>query len=85
MIKALISSFEIINVSTSDLNTFLWIAAFVADAASVNPNYIKMILANDLSTFPIKSNSVFSNGPKSIPKIFLIVLFYAIGFLKILY
>ena len=27
-----------------------------------------MLLANDLSTFPIKGKPVFSNGPKSLPK-----------------
>ena len=40
----------------------------VADAAAVNPNGIKTVLANGLSTFPIKSNPVFSNGRKSLPK-----------------
>ena len=29
---------------------------------------IKMLLANGLSTLPIKGNPVFSNGPKSLPK-----------------
>ena len=43
-------------------------AAFLADAATVNPNGIKTLLANGLSTFPIKSNPVFSNGPESLPK-----------------
>ena len=56
----------------------------VPDAAVVNPNGIKMLLANSLSTFPIKSNLVFSNGPKMYLKIFLIFLFYAIDFLIIL-
>ena len=27
-----------------------------------------MLLANGLSTFPIKDNPVFSNGPKGLPK-----------------
>ena len=40
----------------------------VADAATDNPNVIKMVLANGLNTFPIAGNSVFSNGPKSLPK-----------------
>ena len=47
---------------------FLWIAASVANAAAVNPNGMKMLLANGLSTFPIKDNSAFSNGPKWLPK-----------------
>ena len=36
----------------------------VVDAAAVNPNGIKTILANGLGTFCIKSNPVFSIGPK---------------------
>ena len=39
----------------------------VADAA-VNPNGIKTLLANGISTFFIKGNPVFSLGPKSPPK-----------------
>ena len=46
----------------------MWIAAFVADAAAVNSNGIKALLANGLSTFPIKGNQLFRNGPKSLPK-----------------
>ena len=56
----------------------MWIAASVADVAAVNPNGIKTLLANGLSTFFIKENPVFSNGPKCLPKILVIVLFYAI-------
>ena len=51
-----------------DPSIFLWIVAFVADAAPVNPNSIKTLLTNVLSTFFIKDTPVFSNGPKSIPK-----------------
>ena len=40
----------------------------VTDAAPVNPNGIKTLLANGLSTFPIKDNLVFNDGPKSLPK-----------------
>ena len=29
-----------------------------------------MLLANGLSTFPIKGNQIFSNGPKNLPKNF---------------
>ena len=68
-----ISSFEIVNVSrfdksegrATDPRTFLRIAESVA--AAVNLNDIKTLLANCLSTFSIKDNPVFSNGPKSIP------------------
>ena len=40
----------------------------VADAAPVNADDIKTLLANGFSTCPIKGNPVFSNGPKSLPK-----------------
>ena len=49
-------------------NPKIFLALSVADAAAVNPNGIKRLLANCLSTFPIKDNPVFSNGPKSLPK-----------------
>ena len=68
------SSLEIINVVVPRPNIFLWIVASVADAAAVNPNGIKTLLANDFSTFSIKGNPIFSNGR----------LFYAIEFLIIL-
>ena len=58
-IISFISSFEIIYVVTPDPNIFRWIAASVADAAAVNGNGIKTLLANGLGTFPIKSNPVF--------------------------
>ena len=45
-IISFISSLEIINVVLPDLNILLWIAAFVSDAAAVNPNGIKPLLAN---------------------------------------
>ena len=51
-----------------DPNIFLWIAVSVGDPAAVNPNGIKMLLANGLTTFFLKGNPVFSNGPKSLPK-----------------
>ena len=49
-------------------NIFLWVAAAVADAAVVNPNGTKTLLANSFSTFFIKDKQGFSNGPKSLPK-----------------
>ena len=61
-----ISSLGTIKIVNPDPNIFLWIAASVADAAAVNPNRIKALLANGLSTFPIKGNAVFSNGPKGL-------------------
>ena len=38
-----ICSLEIINVVKPDLNIFLWIAAFVVDAAAVNTNGTQML------------------------------------------
>ena len=67
-IISFISSSEIINVVTPDPNIFLWIAAPVTDAAAISPDCIKLLLGNGSSTFPFKSNPVFSNGLKNIPK-----------------
>ena len=50
------------------LNIFLWIAASVADAAAVNPDSIKTLLTNGLSTFFIKGNALFGNGAKLLSK-----------------
>ena len=52
---------------TSDLNSFLWIAASITDAAR-NLNGFKTLLANGFNTFFIKGNPVFSYGLKSLPK-----------------
>ena len=60
--------FEIINLVIPDTNIFFWIAAPVADAAAVNPNSIKTLLANGLHTSFIIGKPVFSNGPKSLSK-----------------
>ena len=46
----------------------LWIAESAADAATINANGIKAPLADGLSTFPIRGNPLFNNGPKSQPK-----------------
>ena len=43
------------------------IAVSVADAEVVNPNGIKTLLANGLSTFFLKGNPVFSIGPNILP------------------
>ena len=45
---------------------FLWIAAAVVDTAAINPNGIKTLLDNGLSTFSNKGNPVFSNCPRSL-------------------
>ena len=60
-----ISALTFINAVLPDPNISLWIAASVADAAAVNPNDIKTLLANVLITFPINGDPFYSNGPKS--------------------
>ena len=60
-------------------------ATSVAGDAAVNPNGIKMLLTEVLTTFPIKGNPLFSNDSKSLPRILLIVLFHTFEFLIILY
>ena len=39
-----------------------------ADAALVNPNGIKTLLANGYRKFFIKGRLVFKNGPRGLPK-----------------
>ena len=46
----------------------MWIATSVANAIAVNPYGIKTLLANSVSTFPIKCNPAFTYGPKILPK-----------------
>ena len=55
------------------------------DAAVVNPNGIKMFLVNCLITFPIKRNSEFSDGHKSVPKNFPDSPIYTIELLIVLF
>ena len=50
------------------LRFFLCIPASAADAAAVNPNGIKTLLANSSVTFFINGNPVFSNRPRSLPR-----------------
>ena len=45
-----------------------WIATSGAAAAAVNPDGIRTLLANGLSTFFIKGKPDFSNNPESLPK-----------------
>ena len=63
-----ISLFEITYVVTPDPRIALCIPGSADDAVVVNPNGIKTLLTNGLSTFFIKGKSVFSNGPKSPPE-----------------
>ena len=44
------------------------IPASTADAAAINPNGIKTLLANDLRIFFIKGKSVFSIGSRNMPR-----------------
>ena len=80
-----IFSLEIIYVVIPDPKSFFWLAASVADAAAVNPNGIKTLLASVFSTFFIKGKSVLVMVFEIYLKILLIVPFYAIEFLIILY
>ena len=68
-IISFISSFDIIITVMCDPKISFLIAAFVADAAAVNPNGITRLLANGFSTFFIKDKSIFNNVPESQPKL----------------
>ena len=63
-----IAKWDVTNVVLPDSNIFLWIATSVADAAAVNPNAFKTLLANGLSIFLINGNPNFIIGPKSLLK-----------------
>ena len=52
----------------SPILIFLCIPVSAVFTAAVNPNGIKMLLANDLSTFFIKGKTVFSYVPISLPR-----------------
>ena len=80
-----ISTFEIINVVILGPKIFFLKSASVIDAAAVNPNGIKTLLANSVSTFFLKGKPVLVMDLKVYLKILLIVLFLAIEFLIILY
>ena len=75
-----ISTFEIINVVILDPKIFFLKAASVIVAAAVNPNGIKTLLANSVSTFFLKGKPVLVMDLKVYLKILLIVLFLAIEF-----
>ena len=71
---SVISSFDIINVvvfkaeEQPDPEIFLCIPASAADTAVINRKGIKTLLANGLITFFIKGKTVFSNGPRGLPR-----------------
>ena len=70
-----ISTFEIINVVILGPKIFFLKAASVIVAAAVNPNGIKTLLANSVSTFFLKGKPVLVMDLKVYLKILLIVLF----------
>ena len=49
-----------------DHKNFIWISASAVDAASVNSNSIKTLLANDVSTFFINGKPTFVNGLRNL-------------------
>ena len=61
-----ISAFDIISVGVPDPKMILCIPASAADAAAVNPDGIKTLLANDLITFLMNGSHVFNNGERSL-------------------
>ena len=63
-----ISSFDIISVFVPELKVILCLPASAADAAAVDPNGIKILLANTLITFFINDNHAFYNGSRSLPR-----------------
>ena len=81
-----ISFFEIINV-VPGLEIFFWIAASVTDAAAVNPNGTKQILANGVSTFFINGKPTFLNEARKLNNrpswriIFPVLPFHKIAFI----
>ena len=74
-IMSCISSFDIISVvcwaedeERPDPKIFLCTPASAPDAAAVNTNGIKTLLANGLITFFINGSPVFNNEPISLPR-----------------
>ena len=61
-----ISIFDFMSVAGPDTNIFLYILASAAYAEDVNPNVIKTLLPNDLTTFFINGNAAFSKGLRSL-------------------
>ena len=76
-----IPSFEIVNAVVLD---FFWIAASVADAAAVNPNGFKALLAYGVSSFFYNGKRAVINGlRKSRNSPFCLAIFLVIFFIKI--
>ena len=63
-----ISSFDIISVVVPDSKILLCTPASAANAAAVNPNGTKILLAYGWITLFINGNPVFNNGRSSLPR-----------------
>ena len=63
-----ISSFGTIEVVVPEPSILFCTPASAADAAGVNPNGIKKLLAYGLITFFINGDPVFNNGPRILPR-----------------
>ena len=61
-----ISLFDIISVVVPDLKIFLWNLASAVEVTVVNPNGIKKLLFNGVSTFFINGKLTFINGQRSL-------------------
>ena len=76
--------FEITHAIVPDWKVFSWIATSVAEAAAVNPNGIKTLFANSVSTFFINGKPADINGLRKLrnPPLWLLV-FLVVRFSKI--
>ena len=63
-----VSSFDIISAVVPEPKVFLCIPESSADAAAVDVNEIKTLLANGLTILYINGNPVFNNEPRSLPR-----------------
>ena len=79
-----VSLFEIMSAVIPDPKFFFWTAAFAADAAVGNPNSIKMLLINCVSTFFINGKPAGIIGLRKLRNpTFWLKLFLVINFNKV--
>ena len=81
-----ISLFEIISAVVPNSKIFFWIAAYFADAAVVNPNGTKTLLANGVSTYFINGKPTDINSLRKLrnpPFWLLMILVLVVSFNKI--
>ena len=57
---------EKLSSKDSPIQELFWIVALVTEAAAVNPNGTKTLLAKALSTFFIEGKPVFTKGPRKL-------------------